>query len=667
MKQLLYGAAYYDEYMPYERLEQDIEMMKKANINLVRIAESTWSTLEPHDNVFDFHHIDRVLDAMEKAEINVIVGTPTYAIPPWMEKKHPEILAVTKKGRRLYGARQIMDITNPDYLRYCERVIRKLMEHVCDRRCVIGYQIDNETKPYETSGPNVQAAYKEYLKEKFQGDTRKMNEEFGFAYWSNAVHDWDDLPDVRGTINGSFGGEFEKFQRKLVTDFLAWQAAIVSEYKRPEQFITHNFDFGWKGHSYGVQPVVDHFKTAKCLTIAGCDIYHPTQDKLTGAEIAFGGDMTRSVKRDNYLVLETQAQGFPHWEPFDGQLYLQAFSHLASGANCVEYWHWHSLHNALETYWRGVLSHDLAENDTYREASRIGADLNRLSDRLINLKKENHIAIMVSNEALTGLKWFPIANDLDYNDVVRWVYDALYESNLECDFVSPDEENLSQYQILILPALYCVPEKTLENIRRFTEKGGTLVATFKTAFCNENVKVYHDTQPHVLHECFGISYQHFTYPVDVELEGSLLAEGKTEATGFMECVAPKSKETETLLRYAHKNWGKYSAVTVHPYGAGKAYYLGCMFSRAVLQRLFKQIAGDAGIFPCVDGAAFPVIVRCGINQRQKRICYLLNYSFEEQKATCPEGNWTELLGGTACAGKDEIRLPAWGVAILESE
>ena len=41
MKEILFGAAYYDEYMPCERLREDIQMMKKAGINTVRIAEST--------------------------------------------------------------------------------------------------------------------------------------------------------------------------------------------------------------------------------------------------------------------------------------------------------------------------------------------------------------------------------------------------------------------------------------------------------------------------------------------------------------------------------------------------------------------------------------------------------------------------------------------------
>ena len=199
MEELLYGAAYYDEYMPFERLEKDVKMLKQANMNLVRIAESTWSTLEPEDGVFDFHHIDRVLNAMGDAGIHVIVGTPTYAVPSWMTQRYPDILVTTKGGRRIYGARQIMDITNKAYLFYCERVIRRLMEHVKDHPAVIGYQIDNETKHFGTASENVQRGFVVYLKEKFHGDVEEMNREFGLNYWSNAVHSWEDFPDVRGT------------------------------------------------------------------------------------------------------------------------------------------------------------------------------------------------------------------------------------------------------------------------------------------------------------------------------------------------------------------------------------------------------------------------------------------------------------------------------------
>ena len=532
MKELLYGAAYYDEYMPYDRLDKDVEMMKKAGINTVRIAESTWSTCEPQPGVFDFSHVERVMDAMEEAGINVIIGTPTYAVPTWMVKAHPDVLAETVRGRGIYGARQIMDITHPVYLFYAERVIRELMKLTAHRKCVIGFQLDNETKYYGTAGKNVQEQFVKYIREKFHDDLDALNYEFGLDYWSNRINAWEDFPDVRGTINGSLGAEFEKFQRTLVDKFLGWQADIVNEYRREDQFVTHNLDFEWRGYSYGIQPYVNHLHASQCLTIAGTDIYHPTQDDLTGAEIAFGGDLIRSLKQNNYLVIETEAQGFPGWTPYKGQLRLQAYSHLASGANSVMYWHWHSIHNSFETYWKGLLSHDFQENATYREACIIGNEFARLGKHLVNLKKKNEVAVLVSNEALTALNWFRIqeqapgadAKSIYYNDVMRWMYDTLYHMNIECDFIWPESENLDQYKAIVVPALYAAPDELLIRLNQYVENGGTLIASFKTAFANENVKVSHEVQPHILSNCFGVHYDQFTFPKNVGLTGEVIPE-----------------------------------------------------------------------------------------------------------------------------------------------
>ena len=90
--EILYGVAYYDEYMPYDRIETDFKMIRDAGMNIIRIAESTWSTWEPKEGVFDFTHLHRMLDCAAKYELKVIVGTPTYAIPSWLAKKYPDIL-----------------------------------------------------------------------------------------------------------------------------------------------------------------------------------------------------------------------------------------------------------------------------------------------------------------------------------------------------------------------------------------------------------------------------------------------------------------------------------------------------------------------------------------------------------------------------------------------
>lgn len=669
MDKLLYGVAYYDEYMPCDRLDKDVEMMKAAGINVVRIAESTWSTCEPQPGVFDFSHVVRVMEAMEAAGISVIIGTPTYAVPTWMVKAYPDVLAVTKDGRGIYGARQIMDITHPAYRFYSERVIRELMKVTAHRKCVIGFQLDNETKYYGTAGPNVQEQFVKYLREKFDDDLEAMNAAFGLDYWSNRINAWEDFPDVRGTINGSLGAEFEKFQRTLVDEFLQWQADIVKEYARPDQFITHNFDFDWKGYSWGVQPMVNHFHAARALTVAGVDIYHPTQDDLTGEEISFGGDSTRSLKGDNYLVLETEAQGFPWWTPYDGQLRLQAYSHVASGANMVEYWHWHSIHNSFETYWKGLLSHDFKENDTYRAAKVIGKEFQEIGSHLVNLKKHNRVGLLVSNEALSALNWFPVdgavggVGDYKYNDVVRYVYNQLYRLNVGCDFLWPDSENLEDYDLLVVPALYAVPEELLLRIRRFVERGGRLFATFKTAFADENVKVFHDSQPHILDECLGISYSHFTHPKNVRLTGETFGCPDNEVKVFMELVNPEG--AKVLASYDHYNWKRYAAVTRNSFGKGTATYLGCVTSDGMLREILADVLREAGLWTADQEVEFPVIIKRGTNQDGKQIVYYLNYSASEQTVAHRDGDGVELTKKEKVAQGDTLTIGPWDLRIVE--
>ena len=676
MKELLYGAAYYDEYMPYDRLGKDVEMMKKAGINTVRIAESTWSTCEPQPGVFDFSHVERVMDAMEEAGINVIIGTPTYAVPTWMVKAHPDVLAETVRGRGIYGARQIMDITHPVYLFYAERVIRELMKRTAHRKCVIGFQLDNETKYYGTAGKNVQEQFVKYIREKFHDDLDALNYEFGLDYWSNRINAWEDFPDVRGTINGSLGAEFEKFQRTLVDKFLSWQADIVNEYRREDQFVTHNLDFEWRGYSYGIQPYVNHLHASQCLTIAGTDIYHPTQDDLTGAEIAFGGDLIRSLKQDNYLVIETEAQGFPGWTPYKGQLRLQAYSHLASGANSVMYWHWHSIHNSFETYWKGLLSHDFQENATYREACIIGNEFARLGKHLVNLKKKNEVAVLVSNEALTALNWFRIqeqapgadAKSIYYNDVMRWMYDTLYHMNVECDFIWPESENLDQYKAIIVPALYAAPDELLIRLNQYVENGGTLIASFKTAFANENVKVSHEVQPHILSNCFGVHYDQFTFPKNVGLTGEVILK-KTDQKGnahpaanvFMELLV--SEGAEVLASYEHYNWKDYAAITRNHYGKGQAVYIGCMTDEDTLKAVYKAVLPEAGVE--IPKYHYPIIVRKGTNDLGKTIRYFLNYCAVELEMPYEYKNGEELLENTSVEKGAALQMPAWGVKIVE--
>jgi len=661
---ILYGVAYYDEYTPTDRVEEDARMMQAAGITVVRIAESTWGTLEPQPGVFDFSHVDRTLAAMQRHGIKVIVGTPTYAVPTWLAREHPNVLVVTPRGRAEYGRRQNMDITDPDYRRAAERVIVALVDHVKDHPAVIGYQIDNETKAYDTSGPNVQAAFVADMKRRWP-DLDALNKAYGLDYWSNRINRWEDFPSVNGSINASLSNAFARFQRGLVTDFLAWQADLVRAHARPGQFITQNFDLSWRGHSFGVQPEVNHWEAARALDVAGIDIYHPSQDKLTGAEIAFGGDLTRSLRDgQNYLVLETQAQGFPEWTPYPGQLRLQAFSHLASGANMVEYWHWASTANAIETYWRGVLSQDYQPNAVYEEAKTIGADLKRLGPKLVNLKKRNRVALYVSNTALSAFDSFKISSDVGYNDVMRPYYDALYRMNVEVDILSPTSKApLSDYQMIVVPALYAASDAEIDRLNAYAKDGGHLVYTFKSGFSDENTKVRYTSQPGRIAEAAGVRYEQFTRPEGVSLDGDPFAVGDKDnaARWWMEFLTPTT--ATVVARYKHPSWPAYAAMTRNAYGKGEVAYVGFMPTDAMIEKILAGEARRAGV--AIPETRFPVIVRGGQLSNGRAVRYVLNYSAAPQRLAGGVGAGTELLSGRKVEAGQALDLPPWGVAIIE--
>lgn len=684
-EKLYFGAAYYSEYLPYDRVEKDMEMMEKAGMNVIRIAESTWSTLEPQEGVYDFTHIDRMLNAAACHHISVIVGTPTYAVPTWLVKKYPDILAITQNGRERYGHRQNMDITNPDYLSHAERVIRVLMEHVKDVPHVIGYQLDNETKSYGTAGPRVQAMFVDYLKENFP-DINDFNHEFGLDYWSNRVNDWDDFPDVRGTINQSLAAEFCKFQRSLVTKFLSWQADIVREYKRDDQFITQNFDFDWTTHSIGYQSQVDQYDASRCMTVAGADIYHPSNEELTGAEVTVCGNISRSLKKDNYLILETEAQGLTPWLPYPGQLRLQAYSHIANGSNSVMYWHWHSIHNAIESYWKGVLSHDFSENETYREAVVIGNEWKKIGSHLKNLKKENKIAIMLDNASLTGFTQFPLENAgaNGYNTVMRWFSDALYRLNIEYDMISSKERDFSSYECLIVPALYSAPESLLLALDSYVRNGGHLITTFRSGFSDEYLKIYPDMQPHILHECLGLHYDQFTHPHHVDIvpvQSDVMAAAQkhfshpddsafsltSSACEWMELITCDT--AVPVLKYSHPAYERYAAAAKNQYGNGSTLYFGTMFENDELLESvllsFLHETGFSGGDLSSDAPHYPLIVKRGINDSGKELCYYLNYSKDPVSVTHHGKNGVELISEAAIVCGDKIDLGGWGVAVVE--
>jgi beta-galactosidase len=661
---VLYGASYYHEYMPYERLEQDVILMEEAGITVVRMGESVWGSWEPREGQFEFAWMDRIIDRLHKAHIKVIFGTPTYSIPVWLYHKHPEIL-VTKLGEQksYYGPRQNMDITNPIYLFYAERVIRKLMEHYKDHPAIIGWQIDNETSSYGTAGPNVQKDFVDYLKTRFKS-TEELNKLWGLTYWGQWINDWDEFPPRDNILNPGYKLEWERFQQLITTRFLSWQAAIVNEYKHPDQFIIHNF-------VGGARTDIDEFEIARTLDLTGVNPYHEVQEWLDGQSIAFSGDLCRSLKRQNYLITETNAQTIgwdSKWQrpPYDGQLRLNVYSHIASGANAILYWHWHSLHYGQETYWKGVLAHDLEPNRAYAEVSRTAHELKKFGPRLVNFQKSAPVAILYSVDSYHAIQFMPFSDKVDYKFVLNQFYSQLFKSNVGIDFIFPQSQiDLSQYKVIVAPLLYIANDELLEKLARYVQNGGHLITTFKSGFCDEYSTVRWQRMPGPLRQAAGLSYQEFSSLWEgVPLKGDPFGVGdKNTVSTWAEFILPEG--AQALAWYDHPFYGKYPAITRNTFGKGTLTYEGSVLSDELQYAVVQQVLQLAGLDAAAEKLPTCVRLREGRSNAGKAMRYYLNYSSEVQSFAYSHAAATDVLTGKKYAPGQRVELAPWDLVILE--
>ena len=673
---VLYGAAYYNEYMPgdqAERLEKDVALMKAAGLNVVRMGESTWSLWEPEDGQFDYAWMDRIVDAMGKAGIKVILGTPTYSVPAWMAHQHPEIL-----GRRLgggentYGMRQNMDTDSAAYRFYAERLIRHIVAHYKDNPNVIGWQLDNETGSYEAANPDVFIGFQHYLEKKF-GTPEALSKAWFLNYWGENLHTWEDLPTRDGAQSTGYKLEWSRWSQMRVTDFLHWQAGLVRECGGKGQFVTTDYGGMMKRD-------VNEEAVAEALDIVANNVYHGTQDHFDGSFQALQSDFARSLKHGNFLVTETNAQTigwssgsqFPH---YDGQMREDVYTHLSNGANMVEYWHWASIAANQETYWKGVLSHDLEPNRAYAEVSKTAHELQKIGPQLVGLKVHNDVAILWSRDSANAISFMPYGGGVParswtgdpdgYASVVQQMHKSLYDLHVGADFVFPETVDFSAYKLLIVPVLYIADDALLKRISDYVKNGGHVVMTFKSGFANENSAVRWVRAPGPLREAAGFSYQEFSNlerPLALK-DDPYHAGGENKVSYWAEFLMPE--HAKALAFYDHPFFGKWPAITENQFGAGRLIYEGTYLSDTLQTTILRGELEKLGLAGADQQLPAQVHVTHGVNRMGKRLHYYFNYSGIAVEADYAYGAGTSLLDGKAIAHGSRLALAPWDLAIIE--
>ncbi|MGW3035311.1 beta-galactosidase [Streptomyces sp. NPDC001178] len=700
---VLFGAAYYHEYTPAydprlrpdERLKTDLDLMAEAHFTVIRVGESVWSTWEPDNGRFDLDWLQPVLDGAHERGISVVLGTPTYAVPPWLARQYPEITGERRTGERIgWGARQEVDFTHPAFRFHAERIIRKIVARYADHPAVIGWQVDNEPGLHLFHNRGVFRRFVDHLRDKY-GDVETLNREWGLVYWSHRLSDWSDLWTPDGNEQPQYDVAWREFQARQVTEFIGWQADIVREYASPEHFVTTCI-------SYTRQGVADDELSAR-LDIASGNPYYDMQDGLllpdpTPDEHEQGwktsgvwsmyqtADWMYSSRQEPFLVTETNASSIGYaWDNrpgYDGQWRQTAWAHVARGARMIEYWQWQTLRFGAETYWGGVLPHSGQPGRTYAEIARLGAEFETAGPLVAGLEPDADITMVYS----TPSKWLmqkypplakpngepdPAAYHRIFDPFYRGAFDArrqvriIHVSQLVED--TAPQEAARRHPVLVVPALHIATDAALDWLTAYAQDGGHLVLGPRTGYADHEARARIEKAPGRLAEAAGVHYDEFSnlagpVPVRGADGGPLEVPAGATATHWVEGLTPV--DAEALASYEHPHFGRWPAVTTRAHGAGRVTCVGTVPGRDLARSLAAWMAPETrGGWRDLPGT---VTVTTGTSPDGRHVHVVHNWSWQPTRVPSPV-NLSDVLSGDDVPAGAEVDLGPWDVRVLVAE
>jgi beta-galactosidase len=663
-----FGVDYYPEHWPEEHWPEDARLMAEAGINLARLAEFAWSFLEPSPGRFDFDWLDRALEALGAHGIKAVLGTPTASPTPWVMSMLPDAYRVLASGqRRTYGNRREYCPSHPGYRERGRMVTEAMAKHYAGHPAIVGWQIDNELGE-RCYCQRCQTAFQSWLREKY-GSLEALNIAWGTAFWSHVYTEWSQIPaplETGDVANPGLDLDYRRFMSDTYVSFQQEQVDILRRFC-PQHLITHNL----MGFHYDE---IDYFDLARSLDLVSWDNYLRTSwsrdSEADAAASALGHDTMRGLKQQNFWVMEQQS-GCGGWQeagmvPRPGEMRLWTYQAIAHGADAIVYFRWRTARFGTEQFWHGVLEHHGQPRRRYRELQQIGAELERMGQDLLGAESRPQVAMILSYDSRFAFQGQPNHSGLQYPNLFRSYYTALYRRNVGVDIVPPGAD-LDQYRLVLAPALYVVDDETADKLRFYVENGGTLLLTARSGVKDQANATVDAPLPGLLADLCGVEVEeydalHPDMPVPLVWEGIGSAAKMPEAHASLWCDILALSGAQAVARYGGEFYAGRAAITLNRFGQGRVAYVGTLGDATLHDVVIEWLLQTAAIPPLVptpDGVE--AVERW---QGDRRLLFLLNHGDLAQEVAVPQP-MMDRLTGRAVIG--QVSLEPKGVGILEVE
>ena len=668
-EKLLHGGDYNPEQWLKrpDILEKDLDMLEKANCNVVTLGVFSWSTLEPEEGIFHFEWLQEIIDKLYKRGISTILGTPSGARPKWMADKYPEVLRVDETGHRNhFGFRHNHCYTSPVYREKVHIMNKKLAEEVAVHPGVILMHISNELGG-ECHCPLCQEAFRGWLKEKYQ-TIENLNDRWCTTFWSHTYQKFDQIESPSRIGETQLHGlnlDWKRFVTHQTIDFLRQEVAALRE-GGSELPVTANLM-----HFFGG---LDYFKLAKEIDVVSWDTY-PTWYKKPLIDIAYDNgmchDLMRSLKRKPFFQMESCPTS-TNWQSVSklkkpGMLFAQSMQAIAHGGEGALYFQIRQSRGASEKFHGAVIDHYGGEDTrVFREVSEVGAALKELKE-LAGTTTRSQVAMIYDWDSQWAMEdsQGPRNKGLHYMEAMLKYYRGFRKQGLNVDLIDMTCD-LDAYKILAMPMLYMFKEGFAEKVRIFVENGGILITSYWSGIVDDTDRCYLGGTPHGLMDVLGLRSTEIDGLYDWE-ENQMVPEtgnqlGLTDTYICKNlCDLVELRGAKPLMTYGSDFYQGYPCLTVNTFGKGNAWYVAAdadeNFYADFLGKVVKDSCVSSGI-----SEEIPDALEITVRERDDVKYYIYqNYGTQAVKIPVPDGKVIWIYGN----GQEELKV--YGLAVAKVE
>jgi beta-galactosidase len=651
-----FGGDYNPEQWDPSVWAEDVALMQEAGVNLVSVGIFSWALLEPSEGVYEFGWLDEVLDLLHAGGIRVDLANASASPPPWFSHAYPESLPVTRSGVRLgYGSRQAFCGSNPDYRRAAAALTTKIVERYANHPAVVMWHVHNEygchNQPCycDVSG----RAFQVWLENKY-GTIDALNEAWGTAFWSQHYSSFVEVTPPRqsgASVNTCQVLDFARFSSDELLDCFRAEAAIIRA--GSSHPVTTNF----MGFSMGLDKPIDYWKWSEEMDIVSNDHYLIAADPRGYQELAMTADFLRGLAGGGPWMLMEHSASAVNWQPRNrakapGEMLRNTMQHVARGADAALFFQWRASVAGTEKFHSAMLPHGGGSTARWREVVELGRSLRAISEVVGSTVTQPSVAIIHDTDARWGneLSDHPSV-DVDVIAETRRWHSALLAGGVTSD-IRRSIDNLSRYEVVIVPVQYLITQEGVDNLTRYVEQGGSLVVTYFSGIVDEDDHLHPGAYPGAFASLLGVSMEEF-FPLLAEEQVELTRFGRGRVFSEVGTVTT----AEVVAAYSSGPTVGSPAVTRRAVGAGVAYYVGTALDRAGMREFLELVAGGTRIVS-VPGASDDIEI-VSRSSGDRSWVFVINHGTQAAELDIAG---LELLSGRTVDGS--LRVEAGRVAVV---